>query len=100
MKKYTIKKIAICLLLVGFCITFFCSCKKNEIEVGGKVKADVNLSNIIATASIKEDVFLRNDHINLVVGYGFWSSDIRQFLNDGKPLEMSIVCERFTVFDG
>ena len=100
MNNCTMKKIVTCLLLIGLCIAFFCSCKKNEVEAGGEIKADVNMSNIIVTASIKEDVFLRNDHINLIIGYGFWGSDIRQFLNDGKPLEMSIECERFTVFDG
>lgn len=100
MKKNIVKRIIALFLLIALCVVGLFACKKNKIEAGGEIKADVNMSNIIVTASIKEDVFLRNDHINLIIGYGFWGSDIRQFLNDGKPLEMSIECERFTVFDG
>ncbi len=100
MKKNIVKRIIALFLLIVLCALGLFACKKNKIEVGGKVKADVNLSSIIVTASIKNDIFTLDDHINLVVGYGFWGSDIRRYLSDGKPLEMSIECGGFTVFDG
>lgn len=95
-----IKKIIGTVLVVVLCLTSLCACKKYKIDVGGEVQPDKFLSPLAIRAMMKETVFLRDDNVNITVGWGFRSSDIRSFVAEAIPIEFTIKCDGFSVFDG